>query len=441
MRHWVKFRYFYSDQSLSPMPTNPDDDGRFKRRRLIQTYEEFNRFSHADSGQAPFFKILYNKVYSDDGILVDLPVRWRFAIAVHAWLSENGAPKRKLPPEFFEQQLPFILEVIISVQYYHNQILDRKGGVTTHAAINDNLIMGNLLKDQLYRYIRKLNLPEADRWIVEKEVRTIFEYVDIGQHIEKSCNTYEAYHSGQWSHPFGNLDALVDADCIREVTDVIQSVHPIQRTDYLHIYLQRIYLTNAVLFKKATGLIATLLEVDPDVQQRADRFAGLFGMALQIMNDNCDLVPSTKAEGTVEKRCSDAYSDLRNRNITLPIMLHLQRRNKGKIADYLKNPLLVLNEQIAFQQLCAGFSIYYSMDYGKSLKDKLLAYLSLCNGSGFAMLEAMSRIIANNRYYRVFYDREVDRSNYDLEKKRQDSKRDNHDTGDSRTQARGGPML
>jgi geranylgeranyl pyrophosphate synthase len=422
------------------MPTNPDDDGRFKRRRLTQAYEQFNRLSHAGNGQVPFFKILDSKVYSNDGKRVDLPMRWRFAIAMHTWLSENGAPKRKLPPEFFERQLPFILEVIISVQYYHNQILDRKGGVTTHAAINDNLIMGNLLKDQLYRYIDNLGLEDADRKKVIRSVRSIFEYVDIGQYIEKSCNTYEVYCSGQWSHPFGNLDALVDANCIREVTEVIQSVHPIKRTDYLHIYLQRIYLTNAVLFIKATGLIATLLDVDPDVQHQADRFAGLFGMMQQIMNDNCDMVPSTMASGTVEKHCTDAFSDLRNRNITLPILLHIQRRNKGMIADYLKNTALELNERIAFQQLCAGFSIYYSIDCGKCLRNKLIAYLSPQGGIGFARLEAMSRVGENNRYYRFFYDRKLDHSNYDREKDRLKLNRDNHDTGDSRTQARGGPL-
>lgn len=313
------------------MPTNPDDDGRFKRRRLTQAYEQFNRFSHADSGQAPFFKILDSKVYSNDGKRVDLPMRWRFAIAMHAWLSENGAPKRKLPPEFFEQQLPFILEVIISVQYYHNQILDRKGGVTTHAAINDNLIMGNLLKDQLYRYIDNLGLEDADRKKVIRSVRSIFEYVDIGQYIEKSCNTYEVYCSGQWSHPFVNLDALVDADCIGEVTDVIQSVHPIQRTDYLHIYLQRIYLTNAVLFKIATGLIAALLDVDREVQLQAGRFAGVFGMMQQVVNDNSDWVPSRFQESTVEKGCGDVFCDLNNKIVTMPTIIHFERNTDGKI--------------------------------------------------------------------------------------------------------------
>lgn len=393
------------------MPTNPDDDGKFKRHRLTQAYEQFNRLSHAGNGQVPFFKILDSKVYSNDGKRVDLPMRWRFAIAMHTWLSENGAPKRKLPPEFFEQQLPFILEVIISVQYYHNQILDRKGGVTTHAAINDNLIMGNLLKDQLYRYIRKLNLPEADRWIVEKEVRSIFEYVDIGQYIEKSCNTYEAYRSGQWSHPFGNLDALVDADCIREVTEVIQSVHPIQRTDYLHIYLQRIYLTNAVLFIKATGLIATLLEVDQEIQQRADRFAGLFGMMQQVVNDNSDWVPSRFQESTVEKGCGDVFCDLNNKIVTLPTMMHFEKNTDGKIlAQYEGNKRTLFTQTVEeelFDEIAKYHSIYYSMAVGKQLKQLLMQY-----SFKKAFIADLCGFAGNNKYYKHFYNMKIYYGNY-----------------------------
>ncbi|MBL7794337.1 MAG: polyprenyl synthetase family protein [Saprospiraceae bacterium] len=380
------------------MPTNPDDDGKFKRHRLTQAYEQFNRLSHAGNGQVPFFKILDSKVYSNDGKRVDLPMRWRFAIAMHAWMSENGAPKRKLPPEFFEQQLPFILEVIISVQYYHNQILDRKGGVTTHAAINDNLIMGNLLKDQLYRYIDNLGLEDTDRKKVVQSVRSIFEYVDIGQYIEKSCNTYEAYRSGQWSHPFGNLDALVDANCIREVTEVIQSVHPINRTDYLHIYLQRIYLTNAILFKKATTLIATLLEVDQEIQQRADQFAGLFGMMQQVVNDNCDFVPSIHGEVTIAKNKEDAFCDLKNKLITLPLLIYLQRRQQGPIYRYLESVDESFDERACFNDMTRTTVIYYALAIVKKVKKLIIKKLDDKD------LSQLCEVADNNRFYKYYYD-------------------------------------
>ena len=50
-------------------------------------------------------------------------------------------------------QIPFIFEMVISIQYLHNQILDKKANILTHDDVNRNLLAANLLKDLLYQYI------------------------------------------------------------------------------------------------------------------------------------------------------------------------------------------------------------------------------------------------------------------------------------------------
>lgn len=392
------------------MPTDSDDDGKSFRRLIIKAYRAFLLLSRADNESLPLFQILHNKVYGN-------PLRGRFAYALYHWLTQHGAPKRQLPPEFFEQQLPFILEVIISVQYYHNQILDRKGGVTTHAAINDNLIMGNLLKDQLYRYIEHTALDEAGRVELRKSVRAIFEYVDIGQYIEKSCNTFEAYRSGQWSHPFDyQLDAFIDGECLQEVIDIVQRVHPIERQDYLRIYLQRIYLTNAALFKITARLIAGLLEVEPEAKNQVVKFATLFGIMQQVVNDNSDWLPSRFQESTVEKGCSDVFCDIDNKIVTLPAAIHLERNKEGVILSIYENHKGTLFteaiEEELFDEIAQYHSIYFSMTIGKQLGSLLVQY-----SDNESYMIDLCRFAGNNKFYQHYYNMKIYYDNYKKNKR------------------------
>ncbi|MBK8705041.1 MAG: polyprenyl synthetase family protein [Saprospiraceae bacterium] len=216
--------------------------------------------------------------------------------------------------------------------------------------------------------------------------------------------------------PFGNLDALVDADCVKEVNDIIQSVHPIKRTDYLHIYLQRIYLTNAVLFKKATWLIATLLEVDQEIQQRADQFAGLFGMMQQVVNDNADWVPSRFQESTVEKGCGDVFCDLNNKIVTMPTIIHFERNTDGKIlAQYEGHKGMLFTQEMEeelFDEIAKDYSIYYSMAVGKQLKKLLMQY-----SFKKAFIADLCGFADNNKYYKHFYNMKIYYDNYKKNKR------------------------
>jgi len=59
------------------------------------------------------------------------------------------------------------------------------------------------------------------------------------------------------------------------------------------------------------------------------RYAFLLGLSLQLVNDVNDFVPSAYEKRTLAKDASDCFSDIKNKNVTLPILIHLLSINQG----------------------------------------------------------------------------------------------------------------
>ena len=389
---------------------------------------EYEKFMNAQAliNDSSFFQILQNKIEG-------MPARAFFAYRLFEYLkNSSGINLTKGYKTFFEGQLPFILEAIISVQYYHNQILDAKAGVNTPEKINDNLIVANLLKEQLYHYLENLKIEAEDKKALIKTVRSIFEQVDVGQYIEKHCNTYEAYRSGQLDHPFQHFVAgVVEEDaCVVEVLDKIESIIQdkikIDNADFLRLYLQRIYLTNTSLYKLISEFITDVLKVADREKENAVKFAISFGMMHQIVNDNADFVPSYHGESTVSKTEQDAFSDLKNGNITLPTLIYLQLRPEGTISGILKSAstntrlrILSHEESKIFNEISQSLAIYHAMTIGKKIKDIAKNYLNIQKSNA---LKDMLQIAENNRYYRYFYKTPYHRSYQKATKKKPDRK-------------------
>lgn len=374
--------------------------------------EEFERFTDLNRAKDPhFFAILHSKIYDKS-----LPMRAHIAYLLFKYLEHEKEDQIAISKRFSKQQLPFILEVIISIQYYHNQILDGKAGVTTPEKINDNIIVGNLLKDQLYRYIEaKVDLPAKGILKLTRTVRSIFEWVDIGQYLEKHCNTYEAMQNEDFNHPFeASVNNFVDEDCIAHFLNNIEQWVPevdCYHHPFLTIYLQRIYLTNATLYKLTVTLIADLLGISLVCKEKLVYFITCYGMASQIMNDNCDFVPAKYEEATKGKKATDAFSDLRNKNVTLPIFIHLLRCPDGHLANILdsitKATLDDETEHVLFAEITEIFSIFYAMKVAKVIRKRLFTLLNPSNPST-AGLKYIMETLGNNRYYRYFYDYKSD---------------------------------
>lgn len=372
---------------------------------LRDEFKRFQELSYADNPE--FYKILYTKIHDDS-----LPMRAHMAYLLFKYIQAEGGDNPHIPSHFHEQQFPFILEVVIAVQYYHNQILDGKAGVITPGKINENLIIGNLLKDQLFRYIdEKVDLPESDHTRLITAVRSIFEWVDRGQYIDKYCNTYEAFKNGNYDYPFRNkTEKYIKEGYIDFCIELTRQIVPKSvREDYLKIYFQRIYLTSAVLYRISTEfIIDSIMNVNKDIKNRLIDFFTLFGLATQIVNDNTEFVPAEKGEKTNAKEASDVFSDLKNGNITLPIYIHLLQRPIGMIYAYLNRPddkkqFGPKTEELLFEEICNSYAIYYSISIAKEMRNNMYRFLNQSNPYCDAICRRLE-ITENNRFYKYFYD-------------------------------------
>ncbi|GJM34068.1 MAG: hypothetical protein DHS20C18_30690 [Saprospiraceae bacterium] len=281
-------------------------------------------------------------------------------------------PKSRLKETLFTQQLPLLFEGIISVQYLHNQILDQKHGVRSSAKIADNLLRANLLKDYLYEYVAAYIDPSVEKKVTAC-LRQAFRYVDIGQQMEKQWNTYEMF-----THPENIPDTVLAPEveqfiALEELTPfraALQKELPREKWEFADLYLQRIYLTCGALFILAVELITDLLGTPPSTSQRLKRFAVCYGLMRQLINDNADVVPSSLGLSTLNKFPEDAFSDIRNRNITLPLILHLSEQPNGPIGQWLASGATSLSpdqEATFVQTLQSSFAIFQSIQFGKLL--------------------------------------------------------------------------
>ncbi len=290
---------------------------------------------------------------------------------------------RRVEQCFFAAQLPLLFEGIITVQYLHNQILDRKCGVHSLEKINDNLLRANLLKDYLYEYVATC-VPASIERKVSACLRRAFRYVDMGQQMEKQWNTYEHFIQHQAIPETvlpTELEDFIEMAELAPLRSALQRELPREKWEFLDLYLKRIYLTCGALFVLAVELITNLLNTPEATRLRLHRFAISYGMMRQLINDNADVVPSAVGLATHSKFPEDAFSDLRNRNITLPLILHLGEHPNGKIGQWLAssngNARLTAQQEVAFvQELQTSFAIYQSIQFGKLLARLSLYHLS-----------------------------------------------------------------
>jgi Polyprenyl synthetase len=263
-------------------------------------------------------------------------IRGFFAHMIYEYTREQARTENLslLPPAkrvtLFHTQIPFLIECVMSVQYLENQVLDGKDGVLTergleHQKIIENLCAFSFLKDFLYRYIEKdlkgLNLRQ--RSMVAKTVRRMCQYVTLGQVAEKTYATHENFRRGFETLPTQSteIEAFIDHDLIEDFWQRLrQAGIKDELESYTKFYLRRVWLTNVALFVLTTEMICALMGYEGEEVGNLRRFAIDYAYISQLMNDLCDFVPAYSNKGTATKRPEDAFSDLRNGNITLPLI-------------------------------------------------------------------------------------------------------------------------
>lgn len=360
------------------------------------------------------------------------PVRAYFTRKVSAYIlheatvssSINNSSKINHNSEIDEvirRKFAFIVEVVIVIQYLHNQILDGKFGIKTEVKINRNLIASNILREILFRYIMKEVKPYfKDTDIAEMLYRFVAEMllvVDLGQRIDKEFCNYEQYKKCSFpSYKKGTkfTKLIENLACVETLIEEVKKQTP-SKKDFVDIYFKRIYLTNASLFVLMTELIGKITNYSAS---HLMDFAVCYGLALTIVNDNADFVPSEDSNvkemenskkvkmDTVAKKTTDAYSDLRNKNITLPLIFHLEKSPKREIQRYLETgeKAIIQDFQIQITQgLKESGALRKSMKEGRKFAKNGKQYLKAENPQTSLLFDMLE--IANwNKYYRGLRD-------------------------------------
>jgi geranylgeranyl pyrophosphate synthase len=328
--------------------------------------------------------------------------------------------------------IPTIAEMVIAIQYYHNQVLDHKYGVYLDSDIQENVLAANYLKESCFEYI-EMNAPsEKIMKLVLRNVQMIFMGVDIGQYVDKHHNNYNSYLSQskdsisilndnnklKYEELIKALFDNIDLSAIRinqnsfyscftptckelerivdfeGISDILFSYFDTSNNDYVKIYYNRIYLTNTILFQLFTELI---LEIEPCKKEAKSILFSMrnYSLILQLINDVADFIP--RDTDTVGKSINDVMKDLENGTVTLPIILHLDKRPDGRIAEYLKGKESSFNhEEVLYEVLKFG-----ALEKVRELSKKLSGSTKKlkCNNSIAGKLINDLRGISHANYY------------------------------------------
>lgn len=326
------------------------------------------------------------------------------------WEQGIEKPSDKLE-QLFKVKLGFIMEVTIVIQYLHNQIIDGKFGVKNLTTIKRNLIASNILREILFQYIHQEieGYGHVTLEKVKKCISNILLYVDLGQRIEQEYNHYDSYKQNL-TLPIcsSQIGLFTDLDCIRPIIDSIKKQVP-NKGDFVEGYFRRIYLTNGCFHTFMTQLVMDILDYE---NNDLACFSIIYGIAMQITNDIIDYIPPIEenhkgvTSNTVGKKATDSYSDLRNFNITLPLIFHLSENRNKLIEKYLSKSISIKIMDKYYIEITNELKTTQSIDearyFAKDLISHSKPYLNL-NNDHSAYLFNMIEKAEWNKYYHSFY--------------------------------------
>ncbi len=347
-------------------------------QRLLGELSKLEKTGYGTASGEEVFSLLRRRIAAT-------PIRAYFAMKLAEYSRSGQVGSRVLPlarstMHFLHTQLPFITEVIISVQYLHNQILDGKADASRMPVMQQKLLAANLLKDHLYAYIDS-EVPRRLREKTRYRVRLAFEHVDLGQHLEKTYNTYAVYAQAARMEPVAlpaKVKEFIRLEGAQVFIDKIKKDLPRATWAYVDIYFERIYLTCAALFVHTTELIIEVLGIGQKRAAHLIQFASCYGLMRQLVNDNADLVPPQLALHTHGRYAEDAGSDLRNGTITLPLIFHLSEAPAGAIQHYLLkegNSWEASQVTTYFTELIKNNGLYRSIQNCRILGELAVSYL------------------------------------------------------------------
>ncbi|MCB0628994.1 MAG: hypothetical protein R2824_09770 [Saprospiraceae bacterium] len=392
---------------------NPSDsqDRLETKKALASEYRNFQKKTLIDSSHHPYFQILDEKILQEN-----CGIRALFARRMSDYLLEasNKLVFTKEEKSFFHRQLPFILESAMAIQYYHNQILDEKSDVSFQEpeSVKQNLIIGNLLERELFNYVLE-QVDEAWKKKTYLFLMRVFQAVDIGQKLERATNLFTHFERGlSVDHAFEkkiNRLGIIDADLLDTVVQgVIQCFDiPPKCIPFLYRYFERLYLISSVLFVEAAEFIADLLGLTRrfKVRKQIRKFAGYFGLMMQVINDvnDCSLIDHCK--DTAGKLADDAFADLKNRILTFPLLHHFLHQPNGQVGKFIRSERKTIKPgeiESYYREMMEHRSQFHGIAFGRMLRDKAVTYLIKKNVHRSYIID-LCTIADTNQYYTCLY--------------------------------------
>lgn len=371
------------------LPTRRDKMYTTKDRILEEAKKVLNSSRLLPDLRGRFFSFLTKRVST-------IGVRSFFVYELGNYITElliqEGQSLTNHPKIFFNKQLPMLAEVMITVQYLENHILDEKGGVSfnTNSArkvVSEKLLSSHYIKDLFYCYIGQHVLTRDLYWQkkVRQTIEKIYMYVDVGQALQERYGTYNNLcTSHRLNVPMlGETDIFIDKKVIKPFAKIIQGYLKNKHSQlFIKDYLRRIYITNATIFVFLAELLMDIMKYQGKERQNILKAAASIGIISQLVNDLCDYVSMP----TVSKKSEDAFSDLRNDIITLPLIIFFDL-NPDKNLDYLQK---IDNKYDLMNKLQEG--IWPCFAILKDLRDFCKPFLNEKSKSG-PLLEDLNSII------------------------------------------------
>lgn len=322
----------------------------------------------------------------------------------------------------FYRKLAFVFEVVIVIQYLHNQILDEKYDVrrVQEQKVVDNMLSANILREFLFQYlyqeVKPLLRDEEQIYNIHRYLSNLLLYVDLGQRIEKSHNHYLSWVKPEEYPTFINDRKLFPASvraCLAPFINEVKQEVP-GKAAFVEGYFQRIYLTNVYFFECICQVISILTDFGGEKHQALKSFSIQFGFMLQIINDYADFAysPDEKERKNLKvkgKKTTDIFSDIYNFNITLPLIYHLnESQGLGRIIEaYLtanrkrRKKLMRYPMQI-MQDITESGGIIKTVELSRKISMAARTHLDEDNPVT-EYLENMCDMAMVNKFYKVFF--------------------------------------
>lgn len=340
-------------------------------------------------------------------------VRSYFAVKMYEYIvdlaKEEGIHLKKKDRELYVKKFPFVIEGLMTILYHFNQIWDNKNDLDSIKSL-DVHIGGNILRSSLHKYIYE-NIDEEHRCDVMFQVIEYgIHYVDIGQYIDKFGNNYDSFKQKKsGKNKIQNkeavldqeIEAFIDLEPVNHIIDEILRELP-QKKDFIELYFKRLYLISSSLFKIVALFLMNSLGYYGKQREAIIKFSECYGLMMQVVNDTADFVPE---RGTVSKQLNDAFSDLKNYNITLPLIFHLSHPRKHCIIDqFLETGAIDLlnHKDEVLSEIVESSALLKAMKVGRDIADQAKKYVLEEIPSGSYLLD-MLEIAFNNRYYHHIY--------------------------------------